>query len=94
MTTTQQREHEQEQDRVRGDQQRHQAAIRGQVIRTLGTPGDLQLVQVRQLWDDHYRVNVLIGENVASTRVAHSYFLVADGDGKILTSTPAITKRY
>jgi hypothetical protein len=68
--------------------------IRGQVIRTLGTPGDLHDVQVRQLWDDNYRVNILIGEDAASLRVAHSYFLVADGEGKILACTPEIRKRY
>jgi hypothetical protein len=92
MTTAQQRE--QDRNKERGDQQRRHAVIRGQVIRTLGTPGDLLDVQVRPLWDETYRVNVLVGGDATSTRVAHSYFLVADGEGKILACTPAITKRY
>jgi hypothetical protein len=92
MATAEQRQ--QDRDRERGDQQRRRAAIRGQVIRTLGTPGGLHDVQVRRLWDDNYRVNILIGEDAASVRVAHSYFLVADGEGQILACTPEITRRY
>ncbi len=92
MTTAQQRE--QDGDRGRGDQQRRHAVIRGQVIHTLGTPGDLLDVQVRQLWDENYRVNVLVGADATATRVAHSYFLVADGEGNIVTCTPSLTKRY
>jgi hypothetical protein len=64
------------------------------VIRTLGTPGDLHDVQVRRLWDDNYRVNVLVGEDVASLRVAHSFFLVTDGEGQIRACTPELTRRY
>jgi len=41
----------------------------------------LHKVQVRRLWDDHYRVNVLIGEDAASAKIANSYFVEADGDG-------------
>jgi hypothetical protein len=81
--------HAQEQD------QTHQnAAIGGQVMRTLGQPGDLHRVEVRPLWEDHYRVNVLVGLDAASVRVAHSYFLVTDGKGTIVTATPAITREY
>jgi hypothetical protein len=61
---------------------------------TLGQPGDLHRVQVRWLWEDHYRVNVLLGVDAASAKVAHSYFLVADGDGNILASTLKLLKRY
>src|SRR4051812_37118642 len=57
MATTQQRE--QDKNREIGEQQRRRALVRGQVIRTLGTPGDLYDVQVRSLWDDNYRVNIL-----------------------------------
>jgi hypothetical protein len=60
----------------------------------LGQPNDLQRVQVRRLWEDHYRVNVLVGADAASVKVAHSYFLVADSDGTILTSVPTIARRY
>ena len=92
MATAQQRQ--QDRDREQGEQQRRRAAIRGQVIRTLGTPADLHEVQVRQLWDDNYRVNILVGGDAASTRMAHSYFLVVDDAGKILACTPEITRRY
>ena len=70
------------------------AAISGHVLHALGQPGDLCRVQVRRLWEGRYRVNVLVGVDVASARVAHSYFLVADGDGNIVTSTPEIKRQY
>jgi hypothetical protein len=46
------------------------------------------------LWEDHYRVNVLVGFDAASTRVAHSYFLVVDSAGKVLTTTPTLRRHY
>jgi hypothetical protein len=68
--------------------------IGGRVLGLLGEPGGLHRVQVRGLWQGHYRVNVLVGADAASARVAHSYFLVAGPDGTILTSSPEITRRY
>jgi hypothetical protein len=79
----------QEQGRLRRD-----ALIAGHVLRALGRPGALRGVHVRQLWEDHYRVNVLVGGDTASARVRHSYFLVTDGDGNVLAATPKITRRY
>jgi hypothetical protein len=79
------------------EQQRRQqrkVVIGQHVMHTLGQPGDLRAVQVRNLWDDHYRVNVFVGLDAASAKVAHSYFLVADSDGNILASTPNITRQY
>jgi hypothetical protein len=70
------------------------AVIGGHVLHGLGQPGGLLRVDVRPLWPDHFRVNVLVGSDAASARVAHSYFLVADGAGNILASTPAVTRRY
>jgi hypothetical protein len=64
------------------------------VMRSLGKPLSKHHVQVRQLWQDHYRVNVFIGLDTASAKVAHSYFVVADSEGNVVTSNPAITKRY
>jgi hypothetical protein len=69
-------------------------AIGKRVIHTLGLPRDLHLVQVRHLWEDRYRVNVLVGAEIACAKVAHSYFLVADLDGNITESTPKIIKQY
>jgi hypothetical protein len=70
------------------------AAIGSHVLLALGEPDELRGVQVRPLWPDHYRVNVLVGADAASVRVAHSYFLVADGDGNVLCSAPEITRQY
>jgi hypothetical protein len=70
------------------------AVIGEQVIRALGRPGGLQKVQVRPLWEDHYRVNVLVGADAASAKVAHSYFVVADGGGALVASTPQIERLY
>jgi hypothetical protein len=68
--------------------------IKAQVIHNLGKPGAFRGVQVRPLWKNHFRVNLLVGEDVVSTRVAHSYFLVIDDDGLIVASTPEITKQH
>ncbi len=92
MATTQQREQGREDERqARGKQQ---ALIGERVLHTLGQPVGLYQMQVRHLWGDHYRVNILIGAEAASVKIAHSYFLVADSAGHILTSTPKITKQY
>jgi hypothetical protein len=64
------------------------------VLLALGLPGSLHRVQVRRLWGDRYRVNVLVGEDVGSTRIIHSFFLVADQEGNIVESTPAITRQH
>jgi predicted NBD/HSP70 family sugar kinase len=76
-----------------GAEGRH-AAIRGRVMHALGQPGGLHSVQVRPLWGDYYRVNVFVGVDAASARVAHSYFLVADGHGNVLEATPEIIRQY
>ena len=70
------------------------AVIADSVLHALGQPGHLYRVQVRPLWLDHYRVNVLVGLDIISAKIAHSYFLVADSNGKILGSTPKITRQY
>ena len=76
------------------DQQRLGAAISKQVIAALGLPACLHEVQVRRLWDDNYRVNVFVGLDAASAKVANSYFLTVDRDGHIVTSKPEIKKLY
>jgi hypothetical protein len=68
--------------------------IRGQLLLALGRPADLYRVEVRPLWEDHYRVNVFVGDGATSTKVAQSFFLVTDAGGNIMTSTPAITRQY
>ena len=70
------------------------ALIGEHVMHSLGEPGNLCKLLVRPLWVDHYRVNVLVGENLANARIANSYFVLADGDGNSLRSGPQITKQY
>src|SRR5262245_3484340 len=86
-------------DRKRAEQQGPEAglleaAVRDNVLSELGSPPGLQRVQVRRLWGGCYRVNVFVGAGAASLRVAHSFFLRADGDGRALASSPAITRVY
>ena len=81
-------------DQLKQARRQRKAVIRKQVIDALGQPHDLYGVQVRYLWEDHYRLNVLVGVDAASAKVAHSYFLLADSDGNILASTPKITRQY
>jgi hypothetical protein len=68
--------------------------IKKWVLDMLGEPVDLHEVQVRRLWPDRYRVNILVGVDAASVRIAHSFFLEANRDGDIVGSTPGITKQY
>jgi hypothetical protein len=65
-----------------------------QVVHTLGTPVDLLKVQVRQVAGDRYRVNVFVGKDAVSGRIADSFFLTADGEGQILSSSPKIVRVY
>ena len=89
-----QQQEKQDRDKERQEGQQRSARIGKNVLRALGQPADLHQVQVRQLWQDHYRANVLVGADAASTKVAHSYFLVVGNDGNIIASTPAIAKHY
>lgn len=68
--------------------------VRNNVIAALGRPPDLYEVTVRALWENHYRVNVLIGPDPTCVRIAHSYFVEAGENGDILTATPGISRLY
>jgi hypothetical protein len=70
------------------------SAIGKHVLDLLGEPSDLHRVLVRPLWEDRYRVNILVGPDAASAKIAHSYFLLTTNEGSILASTPKITKQY
>jgi hypothetical protein len=54
---------------------------------------DLEL-EVVKVWGDRFRANVLTGEGATFARVAHSYFLTVDDDGRIVGSDPAILRLY
>ena len=84
----------QQKDLAKEAQRQRSAFIVGQLMHALGRPAALFRVEVRPLWEDHYRVNVLVGADAASAKVAHSYFVEADGGGDIVVSTPQIERRY
>ena len=102
MSTKQERADQQQEERdesQRNDQRKEacglqEAVVLKSVLLGLGRPADFLRGNARQLWENHYRVNVFVGPNAASARVAHSYFLETDGDGKILTSSPPVTRAY
>lgn len=81
-------------DHAKLARQQLNAMIGKNVLHVLGQPRDLHSVQVRHLWEDHYRVNVLVGSDAASVKVAHSYFLVTGKDGTIIASTPKIPAQH
>jgi len=74
--------------------EKRRGVLVGQLLQALGQPGTLYRVEVRHLWEDHYRANVFVGADAASTRVAHSFFLEVDEDGNIIASAPEITRQY
>jgi hypothetical protein len=92
MPPTQQREKHGDIDK-RG-QAALQARLGEQVMHVLGQPANLLKVHVAKLWDNHYRVNVFVGRDAASAKIANSYFLVLASDGFIKTSHPKITSQY
>jgi hypothetical protein len=87
-------EGEQQTSHDRPGREQMSALISKHVMHTLGRPSDFQKVQVRPLWENCYRVNVFVGEDSVSARVAHSFFLVADGNGNIVASTPKLAPQY
>lgn len=73
---------------------RLEGLVTAAVMRTLGRPADLLRTSARRVSGNTYRVNVFVGPHAASARIAHSFYLEADGDGNILTSSPPVTKSY
>src|SRR5688572_24702481 len=98
MTTTMQANlHLAEQDareREKREEGLLEAVILDTVLGELGRPTEEYRVQVKRLWGGTYRVNVLVGPDVTSFKVAHSYFLRTDGNGKILSASPPLKRVY
>ncbi len=69
-------------------------ALRTALIASLGQPPELYRVTVSPLWLNYYRVNVLVGSDPTTVRIAHSYFVEAREDGRILTISPPIVRLY
>ena len=88
------KDREQQKNRSEDLREALHALVAEQVVHLLGKPAGLHQVQVRPLWGNYFRVNVLTGPDVASVRFANSYFLKADGEGNIVESTPKITRQH
>jgi len=94
MATAQRREREQANEVKQCTRDALHSVIAEQVMHTLGKPaGVQQRLQVRSLWGDFFRVNVLVGDDVVSLKIAASYFLRTDGEGKIVESSPEILRQ-
>jgi len=76
------------------DRQQRDSLIGKRVLAALGQPRELYRLYVRHLWEDRYRVNIVVGEDATSAKILHSYFVVADNAGNILSSIPEIKKQY
>jgi hypothetical protein len=84
----------QQAEQAKQTHEQRSSVIVGQLLKDLGRPTALYRVEVRHLWDNHYRANIFVGADAASTRVAHSFFVLADEHGNIIASTPAIRRKY
>lgn len=75
------------------EREARRAVITTQILRLLDLLPGAVTMHVRDLWKDHYRVNVLTGQDALSHRITESYFIHVDDNGQILTSTPPVTRR-
>jgi hypothetical protein len=64
------------------------------VMKVLGRPEHLFRVSAVRLWANQYRVNVQTGIDAVSVRIAHSFFVSTDENGKIIESVPPIARCY
>jgi hypothetical protein len=94
MPTPTKQQAEQAKEEERQERDKLNALIGSQVMQALGRPPDMQRLQVRRLWETYYRINVFVGQDIASAKVARSYFVRTNPDGRILESNPAIRKAY
>jgi hypothetical protein len=90
--TKQQREQDRDLEQHKTETLR--SLVEEQAIHRLGKPVGLRHVQVRRLWENRYRVNVLTGESAVFAKIANSYFVKADSDGNIVESDPEMTKLF
>src|SRR5947209_4274317 len=63
------------------------------VMHDLGRPADFLRAGARLLWKNYYRVNVFVGPNAAA-RIAYSFLLEVDPNGKILTCKPPVRRAH
>ena len=71
-----------------------EAVIADAVMVMLGRPAEFLRADVRHLWGYRYRVNVFVGPHATNARVAHSFFVTTDGNGKVLAAVPPLARAY
>jgi hypothetical protein len=71
-----------------------EAVVADGVMSALGRPPDFLRASARLVCAGRYRVNVFTGLHAGSARVSHSYFVEADGNGKVLASSPPLARAY
>jgi hypothetical protein len=64
------------------------------VMAALGRPDDFLRVTARRVTADGHRVNVIAGGDPTTARIAHSFFVTTDGDGKLTDSVPPLVRLY
>jgi hypothetical protein len=69
-------------------------AIREAVLAALGHPPELYRVAVLPLWARFYRVNVFTGTDPTKVAIAHSYFIAAADDGRVVSAVPPLVRSY
>ena len=75
----------------------HSQGIARKILADLGKPSDLARIDVRPLWDECFRVNVLCTTSLGMmeiTRITDSFFIMTSADGEIVGSSPTIRHRY
>jgi hypothetical protein len=60
------------------------------VLGELGIVDRFLGVKVYLVWENHYRVNVVVGTDLGHGRIGRSFFLVFDEAGDIVSSTPSL----
>ena len=78
---------------VTPEERKREEVIRVGVLKALGRPAELLRVNVMPLWGDHFRVNIVTGEDATSVQIPNSYFVTVDERGTILRSEPTIQKQ-
>jgi hypothetical protein len=71
-----------------------EAVVADGVMSALGVPADFLRVSARLIRTGRYRVNVFAGAHWGAARVAHSFFVTADGNGRILASAPPVAREH
>lgn len=64
------------------------------VLHGLGRPQGFLRITARQITDENYRVNVIVGPDLATASIAHSFFITVDAAGKVTASCPNLVRLY